>query len=265
MPTTDQIVELTSGPVFYRDSGGGGTPLVCLHPASGNSMTWEYQIPVFTQAGFRFIAIDYRGVGVPAGPGDWTAQINELIVRLGIGEGAGRFHLLGTAAGGGNALQYALAHAGKLRSMVICNSTGNVQDAEYLAMGKRMRPVPQFDALPVDVRELGPSYRAENAEGVARWLKLSHEPPVKWDRPPVKPQPLQPENAVTWARLDTLKLPTLLLTGDADLWTPPSVLRMFARRMPHAETAIIAETGHSSYWENPGEFNRVVLDFLKRN
>jgi pimeloyl-ACP methyl ester carboxylesterase len=94
---------------------------------------------------------------------------------------------------------------------------------------------------------------------------LSHEPPVQWDRPPVKPQPLKPENAVTWARLDALKLPTLLLTGDADLWTPPAVLRMFARHMPRAETAIIAETGHSSYWENPEQFNRVVLDFLKRH
>jgi hypothetical protein len=33
---------------------------------------------------------------------------------------------------------------------------------------------------------------------------------------------------VTWAKLEIPKVPTLLLTGDADLYTPPSVLRMFA-------------------------------------
>ncbi|MCE9639513.1 MAG: alpha/beta hydrolase [Betaproteobacteria bacterium] len=70
---------------------------------------------------------------------------------------------------------------------------------------------------------------------------------------------------VTWAKLESLKVPTLLMTGDADLYTPPSVLRMFTARMPHAESAVIPETGHSSYWESPAEFNRVVLAFLRKH
>ena len=70
---------------------------------------------------------------------------------------------------------------------------------------------------------------------------------------------------VTWAKLETLKVPTLLMTGDADLYTPPSVLRMFTARMPHAESAVIPETGHSSYWESPGEFNRTVLNFIRKH
>ena len=47
--------------------------------------------------------------------------------------------------------------------------------------------------------------------------------------------------------------------------TPPSVLRMFSARMPHAESAVIAETGHSSYWESPEEFNRTVLAFIQKH
>ena len=70
---------------------------------------------------------------------------------------------------------------------------------------------------------------------------------------------------VTWAKLETLKVPTLLMTGDADLYTPPSVLRMFTARMPHAETAVIVETGHSSYWENSQAFNAVVLAFIRKH
>ena len=55
------------------------------------------------------------------------------------------------------------------------------------------------------------------------------------------------------------------MTGDADLYTPPSVLRMFTARMPHAETAVIVETGHSSYWENSQAFNAVVLAFIRKH
>jgi pimeloyl-ACP methyl ester carboxylesterase len=67
---------------------------------------------------------------------------------------------------------------------------------------------------------------------------------------------------VTWAKLEALQVPALLITGDADLYTPPSVLRMFLERMKTAEWAIIPETGHSSYWESPELFNAAVLAFL---
>jgi pimeloyl-ACP methyl ester carboxylesterase len=60
-------------------------------------------------------------------------------------------------------------------------------------------------------------------------------------------------------------MPVLLLSGDADLYTPPSVLRLFKQRIPHAEMAVVPETGHSAYWEQPEIFNRVTLDFLRRH
>ncbi|HET9522659.1 MAG TPA: alpha/beta hydrolase [Terrimicrobiaceae bacterium] len=31
------------------------------------------------------------------------------------------------------------------------------------------------------------------------------------------------------------------------------------------ELLTLREAGHAPYWEAPGEFNRVVLDFLRRN
>ncbi len=256
----EHLARLPSGPMLCLDTGGNGTPVVFLHAASGNSHTWAYQIPAITGAGYRFIALDYRGVGIPSGAGDASGRIAEVVAQLQLT----KFHLLGTAAGGGAALQYTLAHAASVRSLVIANSIGNVQDPDYLAMGKRLRP-PAFDALPVELRELGPSYRAENPEGVARWLALSHGEPAAVAEKAQPLPPLKPENAVTWARLEALDIPALLLTGDADLYTPPSVLRLFARHMRQAQTAVIAETGHSSYWESPEVFNRVLLEFLARH
>jgi hypothetical protein len=65
-----------------------------------------------------------------------------------------------------------------VRSLVIANTIGGVQDADYLELGRWIRP-PQFDALPPEFRELGPSYRAGNAAGTQRWVELE-----KISRPP---------------------------------------------------------------------------------
>jgi pimeloyl-ACP methyl ester carboxylesterase len=110
--------------------------------------------------------------------------------------------------------------------------------------------------MPADFRELGPSYRAANAEGTRRWHTRAQEKPrVTYTM----------RSRITWAALETIKLPTLLLTGDADLYMPPSVLRLFAARFPKCESLVIPECGHSAYWEQPELFNRAVLDFLNKN
>ena len=246
--------------------------VVLLHAASGNSLMWEHQISALTGAGYRFLAIDYRGVNGRPGAYDWSDQIDALVGHLNIS----RFHLLGTAAGGGAGFQYALAYPTKVRSLIVANSHGNVTDKDYVDMGKRIRPSPQFDDLPVEFRELGPSYRAAHPDGVQRWLALSARQPgaeMASDkardgyvtRAGAERFALRPERMVTWAKLEALKVPTLLITGDADLYTPPSVLRMFLAHMHAAESAIIPETGHSSYWESPGSFNDVVLGFMGKH
>jgi pimeloyl-ACP methyl ester carboxylesterase len=275
----DNVVDLPTGPVFYRDSGGEGVPIVCLHAASGSSLMWEHQIPAFTGAGYRFIAIDYRGIDAKTGALDWSDQIEALLAKLGLA----RCHLLGTAAGGGAAFQYALAYPARLRSLVVANSHGNVSDKDYVEMGRRIRPAPQFEALPVDFRELGPSYRAANPDGVARWLALSAHradladraaAPVEAQRNP-RPHAATPptsdkfaltsQRAVTCARLEAVRVPTLLITGDADVYMPQAVLRMFLAHIKSAGAAVIPETGHWSCWENPDMFNRTALEFFRRH
>lgn len=221
---------------------GQGTAVVFLHAGSGDSRMWEQQIPAFTAAGYRFIAYDRRAQGRAAD------DLEALAVQLDLG----RFHLVGTAAGGIVAVDYALSFAPRLRSLVIANSIVGVQDEDYLEMTRRLRPAPQFDALPAELRELGPSYRAANPEGARRWNELHVRSPAQPTR-----------NRITFAALETITVPTLLLTGDADLYTPPSVLRLFAAHFPNCQSVIVPECGHSAHWEQPEIFNRTVLDFLK--
>ena len=249
--------------LFYRDTGGNGVPVVFVHAATGNSFVWEYQLPAFTAVGYRVVAYDRRGFGRssidPTGPQPGTAadDLLGLVNHLRLD----RFHLVGTAAGGGVSFDFALSFPERVRSLVIANAGGNVQDADYLKLSRRMRPSPQFDALPPDVRELGPSYRAADAEGTRRWLEL-HDLSWPGGSPP-KAQATR--NRITFALLETLKVPTLLLTGDADLYTPPSVLRLFTARIRNAESVVVPEVGHSTYWEQPETFNRIVLAFIGKH
>jgi len=229
-----------------HDTGGKGTPVVLLHAATGHSGMWEHQLPAFTKAGYRVIAFDRRAEGHA------SEQLHEVAASLALE----RFHLVGTAAGAIVAVDYALSRPQWLRSLVLANTIVGVTDQDYLELSRRLRPSPQFEAMPADFRELGPSYRAANAEGMRRWHALAHEKPrVAYTT----------RNKITWAALETIKLPTLLLTGDADLYMPPSLLRLFAKRFPRCESIVLPECGHSAYWEQPEAFNSAVLAFLRKH
>jgi pimeloyl-ACP methyl ester carboxylesterase len=253
-------VEVPGARLFVRDSGGAGVPVVLLHSATGSARVWDHQEGPFTSAGYRVVAYDRRGFGrttvspdaVPATAAD---DLDALVSALGLE----RFHLVGTAAGGIVAIDYALSFPHRLRSLVVANSLGGVTDEDYLALGRRLRP-PEFASLPPDFRELGPAYRAANPEGTRRWLDLEHMSRAPGPPPPAQP----PKNRVTFTRLEGLRVPTLLITGGADLYTPGPALALFAKRIPGSQSLVIPDVGHSAYWEAPEVFNRTVLEFLAR-
>jgi pimeloyl-ACP methyl ester carboxylesterase len=261
-PRREAHADLPGVRLWFSDSGGDGVPVVFLHAATGSTRSWEHQISAMTAAGYRFIAFDRRGFGrsiadpAAGSPGTGADDLQALMNHLGVD----RFHLVGTAAGGFVAFDYALSFPARLRSLVVANSIGGVQDEHYVEMGRALRP-PAFDALPPEIRELGPSYRAADPEGTRRWIELERANRANGPRPPAQPM----RNRITFSALEMLKTPTLLLTGDADLYEPPAVLRLFSARITHAETVIVPEAGHSTYWEQPEIFNRSVLAFLKKH
>ncbi len=71
----------------------------------------------------------------------------------------------------------------------------------------------------------------------------------------------------TWygrAALATVRVPVLFVVGSEDRIFPPAVIREAATALPRAEVVEIPHAGHSPYYEQPEEWNRVVLDFLRR-
>ena len=258
-PARETYADLPGVRLWFRDTGGSGTPVVLLHANTGSSRNWDYQIPAFTAAGYRVIAYDRRGWGrstatPDAQPGTAADDLRALMKYLGVN----RFHLLGTAGGGFVAFDYALSFPEELRSLVIANSIGGMQDTDYLELGRRLRP-PQFDALPPELRELGPSYRAANPDGTARWVELERGS----RQAGTTAQPYR--NRMTFSLLETMKVSSLLIAGGADMYAPPPLLGLFTARIKNSESLILPDVGHSGYWEQPEVFNRAVLDFIGKH
>ena len=163
---------------------------------------------------------------------------------------------MATAAGGIVGLDYALSHPEHVRSLVAANTIGGVQDAEYLAVQTRLRPA-EIQNLPVELRELGPSYRGANPEGAARWLDIELA-----SRPYglVPSQPLR--EPITYARLATMSVPTLVLSGESDLLSPPALMRMLAAHIPTGRLVSLSDAGHAGFWERPPVWNGLVLEFI---
>src|SRR5205823_7134200 len=206
------------------------------------------------------IAFDRKGCGrsrpdpATEQPGSVSDDLHGLADHLALNQ----FHLIATAAGGGGSLDYALSYPERVRSLVIADHNfGQLQDPEFRQTVDRVRR-PEIDALPVELRELGPGYRATNPAGTRRWVEIQRASTPEYGRGPRQ----QARNQITFPRLETFPVPTLMIAGEADLVTPPAVMRLVAAHIPGCQFATVPEAGHAAFWEQPDIWNRIVLDFI---
>ncbi len=247
--------------LWFVDTGGSGVPIMLLHPNTGNSAIWEDQVAAFVGAGYRVIAFDRRGWGKsmaePASgpqPGSIAGDLDALVGHLKLD----KFHLLGCAGGGFAALDYAASHGERLHTLIVGASTGKVADKPVADCIERIA-IPHIREQSAHYREVGPSYRAVNVEGTLRWVEID----AKSRQPGAPEQPLNTPN--TFAKIATIPVPALVIGAGADLLAPPALMRLWAVHLRHYEWAIIHDAGHALAWEQPGAFNDIVLDFLRRH
>jgi pimeloyl-ACP methyl ester carboxylesterase len=241
-----------------RDARGPGEPVIFLHPATGSCQSWSFQEDAFVRMGLRLIAYSRRGhrgssAADPADPGTGAGDLRALADALKLD----RFHIVASAAGSRIGADFLLSWPERVLSFTNSNGLGGIEDEGFLALAESLRPA-GFEALPAEFRELGPSYRAARPEGVKAWLEIHRAAYV------AKPPRQRRLNRITRERLAAVSVPVLHLTGEADLYTPPSLLRQIAACYPGAESSVIAEVGHALHWERPHVFNQIVTDFIAR-
>jgi pimeloyl-ACP methyl ester carboxylesterase len=247
--------------LWYTDSGGNGVPVILLHANTGNADSWQYNIAGFVEVGYRVVTFDRRGwgrsranPGTGAQPGTIADDLHALTEHLGLD----RFHLVGVAGGGFAAYDYVLWHPERLRSLVVAASGGAIVDEE-LSKLRQKTTLPGFRDWPPEFREVSMGYMATNPEGLQRWLEIHHHSQQKG----APAQPLR--TTITFEKLKTIRVPTLLMPGDQDLQAPPWVMRRQLAHIPGAEFIVLPEASHSINWEQPEAFNRNVIEFIRRH
>lgn len=258
---TEGVLPLSGGAgLYYWDTGGEGPTVVLSHPGRGSALTWPYQQPVFSAAGFRVIAYSRRGYyGSPAGSandtGNYADDLNALIDHLNID----KFHILGLAAGGFAVSDYAVSYPNKLLSMVIVCSLFGLWDKNIDERLDFILPK-SFGDLPPEFKELGPSYRWAHPEGVREWIEMEEKSRGDGLRHGQKAK-----SNITWEKMRAGNIPTFFIAGGADLYQPPSMMRAAAREIRRSQTLVVPEAGHAVQWEQPELFNRAVIEFFRKN
>src|SRR5438477_8465840 len=108
MPIVNVGQENSGSIDLYYEDHGAGKPVVLIHgyPLSGAS--WEKQIPVLLDAGFRVITYDRRGFGQSGKPTSgynydtFADDLHKLVSHLGLRE----FSMVGFSMGGGETARY---------------------------------------------------------------------------------------------------------------------------------------------------------------
>jgi pimeloyl-ACP methyl ester carboxylesterase len=251
------------GERIYFECAGEGPALVLTHGAGGNHAVWFEQVPHFARAR-RVVLWDQRGFGRstarggPNTPARATADLAALLDRLGIA----RADLVGQSMGGWAVLGLALSQPARVRSLVLADTPGGIDTPElrasWISLAKgggfatnelgRHPAVARdfFDRHPeraVLYQQLGGFGEPSLADVLPSLVATKHDA----------------------AALAKLACPVLLIVGEADTLFPPAVIHTSAKQLPsacRARVTTIPRAGHSPYFEEPAEWNRVVSEFL---
>jgi len=72
-------------------------------------------------------------------------------------------------------------------------------------------------------------------------------------------------NKPSLPRLHEIHVPTLILTGDADVPDVHAHAGAIEAGIPNSRRVVVAGTGHIMYLEKPAEFSRLVINFIEQN
>jgi len=95
-------------------------------------------------------------------------------------------------------------------------------------------------------------------EGTHRWIEIEQSSRPQGAHGPGQ----QPQHPMTFARLETIRVPVLVLVGEADLLSPPALMRLLVAHIPNCQFVRVPEAGHAAFWEQPEIWNRHVLEFV---
>ena len=260
-----------NGVELYYEEVGEGDPLVFCHEFAGDYRSWVPQVRFFARR-YRTIVFNFRGYPPSAVPTDPAAYSEEQLVEDTYGLirhlGIEQTHVCGLSMGGLATLKLGIAHPEVCRSLVVGGAGYGSTNREQF--------VRDVDAVAELFERDGAEKTAEQyARGPSR-QRFIQKDPHGWAEfrdqlgthsglgSALTQRGVQAKRRTVYEvedRLPTMRVPTLVISGDEDdLCLEPGLF--LKRRLPNAGLAIFPNTGHTLNLEEPDLFNRTVLDFL---
>lgn len=232
-----------------------GELLLFVHAAGSNGNMWHRQLTAFAEA-HSPLAFDFPGHGRSGGTESLKA-VDAYRDFLGAFMHALRVQrsvLIGRSMGGAIAMAYALAHPEHVRALVLVATAAHFELPQ--AMLDTWKNVMLGRATqPFTTEAFSP--KADFAVMREAWMEQ-----VKTD-PRVRYFDLVACNQFdVTARLGEIKIPTLIVAGKDDTFTPPQQSEILHNGIKGSKLVIIEDAGHTVSNEKPEEFNAALQDFL---
>jgi len=242
---------------------GGGSPLLLIQGLGYARWSWDPVVPGLA-VNHRVVFFDNRGIGEsdkPDGPYTAREMANDALQVLDEAR-VERAHVLGASLGGMIAQELAVAAPERVDRLVLCSTTPGGPDTV---------PMPEVTVqLLAEAPTLAPEVAlrrfVENALGADPPAELVDEIFERRIANPLDPAGWQAQAAagIGFQGVDRdIAAPTLVLAGTGDNVVDRRNSDVLAARIPGARVEWFEGAGHLFFWERPGEFVRIVSDFLK--
>jgi pimeloyl-ACP methyl ester carboxylesterase len=255
-----------NGHMMAYDIEGDGVPLLFIHQVATDRRLWQHQRKSFFQR-YCLITIDVMGHGEVAWShqefslGHAADQVRTLLERLETGPA----FVIGVSMGATIAMKLALSHPALVRGLILVSPwSHDASEHTKNLMDRLFRLAEAGDmATHTDLflrYVLPPTYLECHTTEVECLRALAMEQNAR-------------AVAYTWAAclasdltesLREIRVPSLVIGGMNDLFTPPYLAREVAGGLSEVELEIWEETGHFPFIEDPPRFNRRLEMFIRR-
>jgi 3-oxoadipate enol-lactonase len=255
------FVSVPGSRLYYEECGTGADAVVLVHDGVVNSAVWNDVWPAFCRR-FHTIRYDRRGFGRSPATTSWHFETDDLgaVLRQ---AGVTRATLVGSSHGGEVSIDFTLAHPAVVRRLVLVGAVvGGFPYTEhfiarvvanYELLGKGDVPG-GLKAIANDRYVIAPGNDAARKKLLDLLVANPHD--VTHADQILSAKPALP-------RLGEIRVPTLLLVGDADIPDVHAHAGAIEAGIPGARRMVIRGVGHLMYLEKPDEFARTVIGFIE--
>jgi 3-oxoadipate enol-lactonase len=260
------LINLAGRSLYYDLTGPESAQVVCFtHSLASDSGMWAEQLPPLLAAGYRVLRLDMRGHGgSDPVPGPYTmAQLADDVAAALDFLGIERVQYIGLSIGGMLGQAFAIAHARRLISAMLCDTAPQTMSGARDAWAPRIEAVTKANS----VAPLGDAT-------MERWFTDAFKPrnPGRWKQIHATIGGTSPAGYLGCAaaildfdftaKLSGVRTPTLVVCGADDQGTPPAGNRRIAELVPGARYEEIAKARHFPNVEFPDVFNRLTMSWL---